>query len=182
MSRRLIKRIGITLVAVVILIIALMIWSSGSNKAAIDNQDSQVTVKHGPTSKQYSGAYMSFTYPSVYFVSRQAAHDDDLELAMLTADTTYQKQLAVAVSKLEANNLENSSAHKLRASQPDQYTKSTITVDGGTAEQWKRHDGTKITVLIPHNSMVASLSFTAIGGLDDLQPEVTKVLTSYHWK
>lgn len=181
MNRKLLRRLAIAAGVVAVLAVAAIVWSTSGNQATISQVPTTTTTKRGPTSKEYTGAYMHFTYPSVYFANKLAAKDNDLELAMLSADTTYPKQLAVAVSKLDGNGLDNNSTHQLRQSQPQNYTRSTVTVDGGTAEQWRRVDGTEITVLIPHGSMVASLSFTATGSLDDLQPEVTKVLESYHW-
>jgi len=182
MTKRRQKSIAAAAVLLLLMVGAVGFWSLSGNDATISNQTPATATKRGPAYQTYDGQYMSFEYPSIYTASKLPAKDNDLELVMLTADTTYQKQLAVALSTLPDGKLDSNSAYKLRSTQTENYHLQKITVDGAAAEQADRLDGTEVTVFIPRAGKVAVLAFSETGGLDSLQPEVAKLLTSYHWK
>lgn len=167
---------------VVGLVVASVLWASAGSQGQIVDVAPDKKVVHGPAFQNYSGTYMTFSYPSMYKIHQLAAKDALLENAMLTADTNYDKRLAVSVSKQTDGGLGNNGAYLLRQSQPDTYTSSHIGVNGSPAIVWIKKDGLEQTVFIPHGDKVAMLAFTTTGNLDNLQPEVTALLASFRWK
>jgi hypothetical protein len=173
---------GVGLAVVIGLVVAGVLWASAGSQGQIVNAPPDKKVIHGPAYQNYDGPYMTFSYLSTYQNHKLDAKDPDLDLAMLTADTNYDKRLAVSVSKLTGGGLDNNSAYLLRQSQPDTYTSSNISVNGSSAIVWIKKDGLERTVFIPHGDKVAMLAFTTTGNLDNLQPEVDALLASYRWK
>ena len=166
---------------VVGLVAGVALWASaGSQGQIVVTPDKKIV--HGPAYQVFDGSYMTFSYPSTYRVHKLDAKDTDLELFMLTADTNYDKRLAVSVSKLTAGGLNDNSAYLLRQSQPDTYASHKVSVDGSPALVWAKKDGLEQTVFISHGDKVATLAFTTTGNLDDLQPQVDALLQTFRWK
>jgi hypothetical protein len=101
---------------------------------------------------------------------------------MLSADTTYEKRLSVAVSKLPNGSLDTDSAYNYRKTVPNLYTNQNITVDGSVSSEWVKNDGSEITIFIPKGDIVAMFSFSTDSNADNLQPEANNLLKSFHWQ
>ncbi len=182
-SRR--RYIGAFAGLAVVLSAAVTAWASASNTGQILTPAKKTLAQsqaQAQTSQTYDGSYMTFRYSGQYQAHSRAAKDMDLELSMLTADTNYDKRLAVSVSNLPGGSLDNNSAYLLRKSQPFIYSSRQVSVDGGTAVVWTKTDGLEQTVLIPHGDKVAVLAFSTVGTVDDLQSEVDTLLTTFQWK
>lgn len=170
---------------VVVLSIAVAAWASASNNGQIlplATRTSAQTPAQTQAYRTYNGSYMTFRYSGRYQPHNLVAKDMDLELSMLSADTNYEKRLAVAVSNLAGGSLDNNSANLLRKSQPFSYSSRQVSVDGAAAVVWTKADGLEQTVLIPHGDKVAVLSFSTVGTVDDLGVEVDTLLTTFRWK
>lgn len=173
--------IGALLVAVVI-IGAGITWASSGNSGQIMKETMQAPAKRLPAFADYNGKYISFTHLGSYSEHQIEAKDLDLEVAMLTASTTYDKRLAVAVSRLNGGTLSSNSAYSFRSSQAGTYTSHQVSTPGGTASVWVKNDNLEQTAFIQRNDTVATLAFTTAGNADDLNPEVAAVLASFRWK
>jgi hypothetical protein len=175
------KTVTLVIVSLVLLLAAAFYYSiSRPNQGKIINTpESQRAV---PADRTLHGIYMTINYSGSYNAQRLAAKDNDLELYMLTANTNYDKRIAVSVSKLQEGNLVTNSAYNLRKTHTELYSNRTKPVDGGTASIWTKTDGSEETVFIPKGTRVAVLSFTTNSSLNELQTEVDKVLNTFKWK
>lgn len=130
----------------------------------------------------YDGKHIQFTYKGMYHVSRPNNTGEDLELATLTANTNYEKHLAVAVSPLPGSKLENNSSYNLRKNTPETYKSRIVTIDGGMAIIYVK-DTSEQTAFIQQGDKVVVLAFTTTpSNFDDLQSEVDALLKTFHWK
>jgi hypothetical protein len=169
-------------ILVALIAVAAYFWSTKSNQgtiayAASPGQQARISYK------VLNGKYISFIYNGEYAViNMQPSGDNDLETYLLSADTSYQKQLAVDISTLPGGNLNNNSSYNFRKTSPYLYTSQNITVDGSPAVEWLKNDGSEITVQIPNGGKLATLSFTTGSPTDQLQPEVNALMQSFSWK
>lgn len=168
-------------VALVLLIGGVAAYGSSYNKGQIIASPTKKPV-HVPAFKDYNGKYMKFTYLGTYESHKIDAKDNDLELSLQTADTNYEKHLAVTVSMLDGGRIENNSGYLLRQSQPQDYTSHQVRVDGTEATEFLKADGLEQTVFIAHNDKIAVLAFSTSASGDSLQPEVAALLKTFHWK
>lgn len=173
--------IGSVLIMVII-VGAGITWSMSGNSGQIMEETTQAPAKRLPAFADYNGKYISFTHLGTYGEHQINAQDLDMELAMLTANTTYDKRLAVSVSRLSDGTLSSNSAYSLRSSQTGTYTSRQVATPGGTASVWVKNDNQEQTAFIQRNNTVATLAFTTTGNADDLNPEVAAVLASFRWK
>ena len=139
-------------------------------------------VVHGPASLDFISPYIYFSYSSTYQAVRQPPAGTSLQMAMLSADTSYQKHLAVAVFPLDAGGLDGFSPYAVRKVQPALYKRADVPVKGGTAIVFSKADNSEITAIIPHADKLATLSFTTASSYDDLSTEVNALLKSFYWK
>ncbi len=156
-------------------------WAMTTNRGTVLTPPDRV-VKHGPASQQLDGIYISFAYNGIYELKKQPSTPNDVEMYYLTANTNYEKHLAVDVSRLPGGSLDNYVSYTARDSRKDVYTKQDITVDGGPATEFVKNDTTERTVFVPHGDKVLTLSFVSASVLDDSQSEVNSLLSSFHWK
>lgn len=178
------KKLWVLLITVLLIAVAgavILLWGSKPNNG--DIVDSKANEKPSAVkSKVLSGKFITFTYSGDYMAKPMQASGNDLEMYMLTADRTYQKQIAVDVAELPGGNLSNNAAYNYRKATPSLYSSTTITVDGEPAIEWIKNDGSEITVQIPKNNLIATLSFTTGSTADQLQPEVNALISSFRWK
>lgn len=87
--------IGAGLLAVVG-VAAGIIWTTTGNKGVITPAAAPSKVVHGPAQLDFISPYIYFSYSSTYQAVRQTPAGTSLQMAMLNADTSYQKHLAVS--------------------------------------------------------------------------------------
>lgn len=178
------KRCILGAVTVTLLLVVVgsgIMWASSSNQGKIVAFSPKNPV-YIPANKDFTSAYMTFTYDGNYKPHQLPATDNDLENTILSADKNYDKRLAVSVSKLSGGQLNSNSAYNLRASQTDAYSSHQVTVSGGAATVWTKNDGSEQTAFIPYGDKIAVLSFSTSGTAGNLSPEVVAVLASFRWK
>lgn len=174
------KRLLVSIIVVIIATICILWFLTSSNQGTVSQAPAPGPQKAAvPTYKELRGANFRLRYLGMYTIKQLSASDNDLEIYQLTADTTYTKQLAIAVSRLPGGDLANNSAYLLRQSQPGTYTEQKI----GAADVWLRRDGTEETAFLVHGERVATLAFTQQGSTTAaLQTEVHNVLDSFTWE
>ena len=176
------RTITLAVVAVISVFAAVgIVWSMSGNQATIVN--TPVKKAATPVKDQlYDGKYVRFNYKGIYQVSRSKDIGNDLELATLTANTNFEKYLAVEVSLLPASQLENNSGYNLRKNTPDTYKSRTQSVDRGTAIIYTKGVSEQ-TAFIQYGDKVVVLAFTTTpNNFDNLEPEIDALLKSFHWK
>ena len=180
-NRRRIITLAVVVVVVTILAAVGIFWSMSGNQATINTPPAKKAATP-VTDQLYNGKYVEFSYKGVYHVSKPKNIGDDLEVATFTADTDYDKSLAVEVSPLPDSKLENNSGYNYRKNTPNTYTSRTLAVDGGTAVVYTKGQSEQ-TAFIQYGNKIVVLSFTTTpGNFDNLQPEVDALLQTFHWK
>ena len=174
--------IGGLAAVIVISLIGLGAWSVSDNKGTIVSVKDDYKAKNGPKSLDLNGRYFTFKYSSMYQLVKQDAGGISLENYYLTANTNYEKHLAVAVYSLRDTNLESFSPYNVRVVQPNLYKRTENVVAGNPVIMFTKSDGSEQTVFVTRQDKVASLSFTTTGTYDDLASEVAAILQTFSWK
>lgn len=175
------QRLSVAALLIIIVTLAVFLWSTASNKANVTNPPPIITpsrIGH----KIFNGQYVAFEYTSRYAPKTLAAKDSDLELYMLTADTSYEKRLVVSVSRLPGGLLSQNSAYALRSTSTTDYRLETQTIDGSQAVVAIKADGSERTIFIPRGEQIAVLSFVTKSPSDDIASESQRLLSTFHWK
>lgn len=175
------QRLSAAAAVVVVVTLAVFLWSTASNKANVTNPPPRASLS-APTLKTFTGKYISFEYTSRYAPRTLAAKDSDLELYMLTADTSYEKRLVVSVSILPGGQLSQNSAYSYRSTDTADYTLTSQTVDGSEAVIATKADGSERTIFIPRGDRIAVFTFVTKSPSDDIASESLRLLSSFSWK
>lgn len=157
-------------------------WAVSDNKGMIVSVKNDYKDATGPKILDLNGRYINFKYGSMYQSVKQDAGGISLENYYLTANTNYEKHMAVAVYSLQDDNLESLSPYRGRLIQPELYKHSSSVVAGNPVIIFSKNDGSEQTVFITRADKVASLSFTTTGSYDDLTSEVAAILQTFSWK
>lgn len=180
-----VKRSGYIWIGVVLVVIFIVIgfgsWAIALNKGIVLTPQDR-NLRHGPSTQQLNGRYISFSYSSSYELKKLPTGSSELEGYYLNARTNYEKHLAVDVSKLPGGSLNNYPSYTARDSHKELYAKQNVTVDGGLSTMFVKNDNTERTVFATHGDKVLTLSFVSTGSLDDLQTEINTLLSTSHWK
>jgi hypothetical protein len=164
-----------------VILAVIIFWATSGNKGQVVNTPDE-TRQHGPTIKDFSGKYVFFRYDGMYSSKKSALGDNDLEAYVLTANTNYEKHLAVNVSRPIGGLLDNYSPYIARKTRADLYQRKDFILAGEPAVLFVKNDLTERTVLTTHNGMVATLSFVSQGSSEELQPEIDQLLTTFSWR
>ena len=155
-------------------------WAMTTNKGTIvavpENNRKQAALRTLNTTNIY------FQYADNYKLEKILAGGNDLEMYNLSADTNYEKHLAVAVSNLNSYGLDNNSGFAARKTRTDVYDEQEIVVANAPAFEFSKKDHTEKTVFIPHGAEVAVFSFVTGSNYDDLDSEIMALLSSFKWK
>lgn len=183
---RLTKSYSIKIVIGVVALASLagiVVWTQSSNTGDINQTATQ--IEQNPTEKieQINGQYISFEYSSQYVPRERQNKSDDLEYHELDADKPYPKKISISVSKLPDGTLNSNSAYLLRKSFTEDYRERELATPILNTEIWSSMDGTKQTVFITKNDLVAVFAFTQDGG-DKVayNNEVDAIINSFKWK
>jgi hypothetical protein len=158
------------------------VWAVSDNKGTIVSVKDDYKDDTRPKILDLNGRYINFKYSSMYQSVKQDAGGISLENYFLTANTNYEKHLAVAVYSLRDTNLESFSPYNVRLVQPSLYKRSEAVVAGNSVITFAKSDNSEQTVFIAHGDKVTSLSFTTTGSYDDLTSEVSTILQTFSWK
>lgn len=172
------------IIAAVVLIAGAVVffWAGSSNQGTV-YETAPRAASSEPATNLFDGTYIAFEYSSRYDVERLPAGGDDLELYRLSANTNFDKRLAVAVSRLPGGQLQQNSAYVLRSTATSDYASQEVTLaDGSVATVFTKMDNLERTAFIKKGERVAVLAFTTTGNLDNLEPEVDAVLQTFRWK
>lgn len=174
------KKFAISLAILLVIVGVFYLWSNSSNKGDVYLAPQQ-SNHTSTTTKQFSDTYLSFTYSSEYDQKKLTAGGPIIESYILSADTTYTKQISV---EIVSPNLSANPDYTSRASQPNLYTAQKITVAGSPATMYVKDDASERTIFIPHGNVAVMLSFSieasnATGALAD---ESQAALNSLAWK
>lgn len=172
----------IIIVLVVVLVVAVLLifhWLSASSQASNTTNAPKLSASKPVGNQTFTGAYMSFTYSGQYIAQQLTAQAPDLESYMLSADTSYPKNLAVTVT---TGDMTKSSGYNLRQIDTADYSRHSELVDGSQAVLWVKADGSEQTAYIQHGPNFATLSFNVQNtNVSSLTAEVNAVLASFHW-
>ncbi len=173
--------LGLCLAVVFIFGLVSLIWLEGSNKAAITATASSDKATTPLADKTLANNFFSLEYPGTYHVQSQTPQLPDLVNYLLSADTTYDKHLSLALVR---GNISTSSAYLYRKVRTDIYSSQTLTVAGEAASLWTKTDHTEVTVIIPHNNMVLTISVSVqnSNATNGLPNEMTNLLATLRWQ
>ena len=174
--------IGGIVLLIVIAGLAAFLWSRSGNRGTIEKLPAAKNVVHGPALLSYPSPYIAFQYKSTYQLVKQTPSGTSLEMSLLSADTSYEKHLTVAIFPLDATNLDMFSPYETRKVQPNLYARTDTTVDGSPATIFTKNDATETTVVLLHKGKAATLSFTTASSYDNLPAEVSALLQTFRWK
>ncbi len=174
------------LLIIVIVGIVIAMWASAPKKGTIGTAPSTRTNQtENYTVKQLDGKFIAFSYSGRYVASTESPQDGSLELYMLRATTTYDKQIAASVAELPDGNLNANGAYLYRQSRTDLYKKRSVEVQGRQIDVLVKSDGTEQTAFLPYGNRVVILAFTTTAAAaqnDNLTDEVNELLKSFRWK
>lgn len=177
MTRRIIQ-IGLPVVLVAA-VAGVSVWALSINRGTVTPTPDRSADT--PTIKHLAGSYLSFNYSSIYSVDPAHLGTNELEAYNLTTATSYEKHVAIAVTRLTVP-LDQDTDYSSRKTHPELYTQQSLITPAGTAVEFIRQDGTERTVFLTHGTMVASLAFVSMSKLDDVQSEITTMLDTVQWE
>lgn len=170
-----------TVVVIGLAILIFQLTNNAGNKGSITAAKAKDTTQAKTSFKLFSGRYVKFEYSSRYAPQTLPAKDLDLELYMFTADTIYDKRLAVSVSQLPEGQLTQSSAYMLRSTDTAAYSLTNQKVDGLNSVIATKSDGSEKTAFIPNGQKIAILSFVTANTSDDINNELQRALSTFQW-
>jgi hypothetical protein len=178
------KKYIFSLVVVVALVTGagLAWWASAPKKGRITSTPSQRNQSEGYSVKELDGRYISLSYSGRYVASSEPPRDGYVELHMLRASTTYNKQIAVSVAELPGGNADSNGQYLHRKKRTDLYQNRKVAVGDRMVDVWVKKDGSEQTAMMPKGELLATLSFTTANQNDNLTAEVDEILKSLRWK
>lgn len=156
-------------------------WAVTINKGVIVAAPDRAPTR-APAIATLDGKYISFNYSDSYKLETLPVNSSDLESYILTANTNYEKHLAVAVHQLDASGLNGFTGYTSRQSRTDIYDQQAIKVGQAPAIEFTNKDHTEKTIFIPRGTTVALFSFVTTSRYDDVNSEITAILESFVWK
>ena len=173
--------VGSLIIGLLIVGSSFTVWAVTINKGIILAAPEKVPV-HAPAIVVLNGDYIDFKYSDSYKLETMPANASDVESYYLTANTNYEKHLAVAVHRLDAAGLNGFTGYTSRNARTDVYDKQEIIVGQEPALEFTKKDLTEKTIFIPHGNDVALFSFVTTSRFDDIDTEITAILNSFMWK
>lgn len=173
--------IGSLILGLIIIGSSFSVWALSTNKGVIITSPERAKL-HAPAIATLDGSYIYFKYSDSYKVEKLPPNDGDLEGYDLTANTNYEKHLAVAVHQLDSTGLNSFTGYTSRDSRTDIYDKQQIMVGQEPATEFTKNDHTEKTIFIPRGDNVAVFSFVTTSRYDDIDSEITAILNSFSWK
>lgn len=160
---------------------AFTIWALSTNKGDIMAAPDSA-APHAPALATLDGAYVSFKYSDSYKRETLPTDSDNLEGYDFTANTNYEKHLAVTVHRLDTTGLNAFTGYTARDSRTDLYDKQQLTVDQSPAIEFSKKDHTEKTIFITRGTSLAVFSFVTTSRYDNIDSEITAILNSFMWK
>jgi hypothetical protein len=174
----------VSVVVIIVLLIGAAVATIRNLNAPAEGTINQVTnvadaEKTDPYANpsNYSGKYITFTYPAHYKKIPSQKSTNYLEVVNFYGTSQTSKQISVGVLK---ENLADDSGYNLRKKETNIYiqeprNKTGVVVFSSTT------NGSERTAFAPHQDKVATISITAPPGWD-LTEDLATVLNSLKWK
>ena len=178
-------RKGLILTAIVALVaislLGFTLWVTSINKATIEIVPDRI-VNRKTGSEILDGKTIRFKHSSSYGVRQSDVSSQEIEAYYLTADTNYEKHLAVSVVKLGPGALLGETSYTSRKLRTDLYSERDLTINGAIVIRYVKNDNTEQTAYVVNGNNLAVFSFTSNSQYDDVQAESIALLSSLTWK
>jgi hypothetical protein len=142
-------------------------------------------VEATPTPKPpnaFSGQYAAFQYPGVFdTVAIVKTGVAEVEEYNIGSTSNYRRTLAEAVRPLPSGNPEDDASYKLRTTKQEQYTMSTIKIQGDTVYLATRYDNQEQTLFWPHKGRLLVVAIVSSDNGDDVVEMMKLVTNSVRW-
>jgi hypothetical protein len=135
-----------------------------------------------PSSRKIDGKFIRFERPSDYQMTPTSGNTASLERYIMSADTSYTKQLMVAVESLPSANYDDDASYHMRHSSPDKYLEQPITVSGRPAVLMVNANQSEQVAFAVNNGMMATIALTSASENDDLAADLRSFLSGFAWK
>ena len=173
--------IGSLALVLVIVGSSFSVWALSTNKGVIMTAPEKAVVWE-PAIATQNGEYIYFQYSNSYKLEKLPATPSDPENYELTANTNFEKHVAVIVHKLDNTGLNGFTGYTSRNSRTDLYDKQDVMVGQEPAVEFVKKDQTERTVFILRGNYVAVFAFVTTSRYDDIDTEITTMLNSFNWK
>jgi hypothetical protein len=131
------------------------------------------TLKANYFSLQYASTYMS--------QSSQNRDRQALEQFLLTANTFYDKEMAITIRNLPSGNVQDDASFKLRQVHSDEYQDTVVTTAVGPVHVMVKQAGGEQVAFVPKGGVLATIALTTTGPDDNLASEMKALLASFQW-
>jgi hypothetical protein len=126
--------------------------------------------------------YFNLEYPDTYLTQTTQVRDKQaLEQFLLTANTFYDKQMAITIRQLPSTDISDDGSYKLRISKPDKYKQQAMQSAAGPAQVFVNQESDEQTIFIQKGKLLATIALTSDGADDDLSNEVKGLLAGFRW-
>ena len=173
--------IGSLIIGLIIIGSCFSVWALSTNKGLIVTPPDRAPAR-APAIATLTGKQIEFQYPDSYKLETLPPTASDPESYELTANTNYEKHLAVIIHRLDVSGLNGFTGYTSRNNRSDIYDKQQIMVGDSPAEEFTKKDLTEKTVFIPHGNFVGVFSFVVTSRYDDIDNEIAATLNTFNWK
>ncbi|HEY6736428.1 MAG TPA: hypothetical protein VI322_01800 [Candidatus Saccharimonadia bacterium] len=137
-----------------------------------------------PAVNTLGGQFVELKYPGVFDqLGRSKGSVHALEAYVLSSRTSYGRQIAIEVSALPSNLLDDDSSFKFRSISSDKYTPVKTTLMGEAATIFVKPDKSERTLFWAHKGREIAVSLTTDNpGKDDLESYLQTILPTIHWR
>lgn len=182
--------LGIFLLSVLFLMIVVIIFWLYARQPAIgdihtstaDPQKADDTVQQD---KQYSGKYLSFSYPAAY---REKVHETPLtgpvkEVFFLSADTIEGRKMAITVEERESSDFEASPSFQLRRNKPEMYEEESILESGFKGILFRKNSVVfERTFFFHHRNLIVIIATTSPFNDENIESELFTLLATLRFR
>jgi hypothetical protein len=184
MSRFRVSKRPKVMVGVVILLLVMAAFvmalhnlnSPAQGTVTTQNTDSQPTATSGSKeNKQYSGAAITFNYPSKFVIQTNPKSPGYLDSVNLITSGRRDEYAAMSVTK---DTFDTDSGISYRRNHPDLYKTN---LKSSNSIVFTKLDSTELTGFFQHGDMTASISLTSVSA-KDLSADYVVIADSLQWK
>lgn len=199
-SKKWLKNMIPVIIAVTIIIIASVIWSSqGASQGVITQGAPVIDVKSTPSKEKIrmDGKYLSFAYLASYVPAENtdastkktkeipSQAENLLQSSFLVSYSTISsKKLAVSVEYLRENTLAGNTSFTFRAMNPKMYVQSEETINNEQSIVFTKNDSLhEVALFMKHTDKTVSVVLSSSNeSFDAMYNEMLAVTKSIEWK
>jgi hypothetical protein len=180
--------LGVFLMCIIAALALLLWWLFGQRMfgtATVRKPDSETVAEKPIGRREYSGKFITFTYPDTYHEKSDAepVNFPIVERFFLTQGGAAGKKIALLVQENTGYAFEEYSSYRIREQDPTTYRREKTNIHGLEVTIFTKEEGVFETVaFLESGTRVASLAITSPISMEGLREELDAVLETVVWK